>query len=607
MRSRLASTLIVFLALSLLPAGASGGDGNSAVSTPPGQALPLNTAPPLITGTASQDQTLSADPGTWSGPNPTYAAQWLGCDTSGSACTPIASAASLTYRPTSADVGRRLRVAVVVTNKNGSAVATSDATAIVTSASNSITPSTSTTPTSSPTSASSITSATTTTTSSTTSTSTSTSPTTTTLSTTTLTTTTVPPPTTTTVAAPTGDQHAYPRTFIINRTADVSTLWQYDWVVAFPWMNVQGYHAQNPTGIAMTYVREDLPAAVGNYPEGTGWTWAWHESSINLTYQEVSNALSPGVQEQYTIESWPGGTDNLTDGQAANVGYMRAWDKTVDSLHNSDGSFALGTGCQTYTVCHLWDLRRPATADLLGRLMVYNAKRGQVYGKGWDGIWSDNAICANSSTPFCDGLQQTMTFLRSSLPGKIVGGNGACEVRDETGWYGSDPQGFYKMANASLVEGLGYYGGNADRFIAWNNQCLAYPDPYGMPRYNAFWDFNGGCSYARERWALTLAMMASAYFQAACGGWYDEFWGGTLNQRGYLGHATGAAVKLANGVWRRDFTNGIALNNSTGSTQTISLGGTFRKLTGSQDPTVNNGSAVTSVTIPAQDGLILLR
>ncbi len=127
MRSRLASTLIVFLALSLLPAGASGGDGNSAVSTPPGQALPLNTAPPLITGTASQDQTLSADPGTWSGPNPTYAAQWLGCDTSGSACTPIASAASLTYRPTSADVGRRLRVAVVVTNKNGSAVATSDA------------------------------------------------------------------------------------------------------------------------------------------------------------------------------------------------------------------------------------------------------------------------------------------------------------------------------------------------------------------------------------------------------------------------------------------------------------------------------------------------
>ncbi len=40
--------------------------------------------------------------------------------------------------------------------------------------------------------------------------------------------------------------------------------------------------------------------------------------------------------------------------------------------------------------------------------------------------------------------------------------------------------------------------------------------------------------------------------------------------------------------------------------QTIELGGPFRKLRGTQDPKVNDGSTVTSVTLPGRDGLILL-
>ena len=60
------------------------------------------------------------------------------------------------------------------------------------------------------------------------------------------------------------------------------------------------------------------------------------------------------------------------------------------------------------------------------------------------------------------------------------------------------------------------------------------------------------------------------------------------------------------GVTRRDFEYGIVLNKETSESQTIDLGGTYRKLTGKQDPTVNDGSEVTSVTLPAYDGLILL-
>ena len=65
--------------------------------------------------------------------------------------------------------------------------------------------------------------------------------------------------------------------------------------------------------------------------------------------------------------------------------------------------------------------------------------------------------------------------------------------------------------------------------------------------------------------------------------------------------------QLSPGVYRRDFDNGIALNNSSTSAQTIQLGGSFKKLQGPQNPSLNNGATVTSVTIPAHDGLVLLR
>lgn len=60
-------------------------------------------------------------------------------------------------------------------------------------------------------------------------------------------------------------------------------------------------------------------------------------------------------------------------------------------------------------------------------------------------------------------------------------------------------------------------------------------------------------------------------------------------------------------AWRRDFQRGVALVNPTALPVTVPLGGTFRKIKGTQDPSVNDGRIVTSVTLPARDGIILLR
>ena len=60
-------------------------------------------------------------------------------------------------------------------------------------------------------------------------------------------------------------------------------------------------------------------------------------------------------------------------------------------------------------------------------------------------------------------------------------------------------------------------------------------------------------------------------------------------------------------LWRRDFDGGISLVNASNATVTVPLGGVYRKIKGSQDPSVNDGSLVARVALPGHDGIALLR
>jgi hypothetical protein len=102
-------------------------NGASTTPTPP-----VNTSPPIISGTPQDGQTLTASTGSWSGTQPiTYGYQWQRCDSGGANCVAIAGATGPTYLATSVDVGRTLRVVVTATNSAGSASATSAATTVV--------------------------------------------------------------------------------------------------------------------------------------------------------------------------------------------------------------------------------------------------------------------------------------------------------------------------------------------------------------------------------------------------------------------------------------------------------------------------------------------
>jgi hypothetical protein len=94
--------------------------------------LPINSAPPTISGTAQQGQPLTAAPGAWRNPPVSFAYQWQRCDASGAACTAIPGATGQSYNVAAADAGAALRVAVTASNKVGHAVAASPQTPVVT-------------------------------------------------------------------------------------------------------------------------------------------------------------------------------------------------------------------------------------------------------------------------------------------------------------------------------------------------------------------------------------------------------------------------------------------------------------------------------------------
>ena len=89
------------------------------------QQAPVNTSPPTISGTPQRGSTLTANPGTWTGPTPTFTYAWLRCGPAGRNCAVIIGATGRTYVLRTADVGRTIRVRVTATNANGSATATS--------------------------------------------------------------------------------------------------------------------------------------------------------------------------------------------------------------------------------------------------------------------------------------------------------------------------------------------------------------------------------------------------------------------------------------------------------------------------------------------------
>lgn len=127
-------------------------------------------------------------------------------------------------------------------------------------------------------------------------------------------------------------------------------------------------------------------------------------------------------------------------------------------------------------------------------------------------------------------------------------------------------------------------------------------------------DAENQADYRQMRFTLASTLLEDGYFSFDSFNnghndlwWYDEY---SIN----LGQSTSGAISVAGkapfdetSVWKREFSNGIALVNPAARSEQVDLGGDFEKISGRTDRSVNNGVITDQVTLSAQDGLIMLK
>ena len=147
----------------------------------------------------------------------------------------------------------------------------------------------------------------------------------------------------------------------------------------------------------------------------------------------------------------------------------------------------------------------------------------------------------------------------------------------------------------------------------WSQMMAHYRktmDALGAPKYGIFEQYGNVTDYQAMRYGLSSALMDDGYYSFNNSAqanqnvpWFDEF---DVKLGGAVSKPQTAAWQ--SGVYRRDFEKGIVLVNPKGNgARTVTLDGSYVKIKGTQDPTVNDGSTVTKVTLKDRDGIVLMR
>jgi hypothetical protein len=241
-----------------------------------------------------------------------------------------------------------------------------------------------------------------------------------------------------------------------------------------------------------------------------------------------------------------------------------------------------------------------------------------------DGLYVDNFFWAPrvdgdwtlSGTSQLDSNATTQQIWRDGLAGyvsslKALMGSSKLVIGNVADWGTTNPiTGYEGVLQGGVMEAIIGQSYSYESWEGWAGMMTYYQrvmSATAAPQLQIFdQEDTSPTDYQNMRYGLTSCLVGgNAYYYFDVGGTlysYDEY-------NSNLGAATTSPPTAAyeNGVWRRDFANGIALVNPKGNgTQTVTLGASFKHLSGTQDPVVNNGATVTSVTLNERDGVILL-
>src|SRR5581483_830133 len=230
------------------------------------------------------------------------------------------------------------------------------------------------------------------------------------------------------------------------------------------------------------------------------------------------------------------------------------------------------------------------------------------------GDWYRNGVVLQPSDPKAGaalqaGYERWFSLVRQLMPGKYQIGNVATWASSGT----TIPSGYHGMVDGGVMEAMIGKSYSIEGWGGWQAMMSQYRSimaAMNAPKLGIFNQWGDPTDYQSFRYGLTSCLMNDGYysFSSNSGGYNGVVWFDEYNAK--LGQAQSPPPTSAwqKGVWRRDFTNGIALVNPKGNgPQTVQLGGTFVKLKGAQDGSVNSGQTVTSVSLQDRDGIILLR
>jgi hypothetical protein len=230
-----------------------------------------------------------------------------------------------------------------------------------------------------------------------------------------------------------------------------------------------------------------------------------------------------------------------------------------------------------------------------------------------NGDWNLDGVTDSDRDPkvgqwYRQGYAHHFAVLYQQMPGKLQIGNIA-----DWGAGNGNISGYQGIMNGGFFEGIIGNSYSPETWGGWSEMMREYRvgmNAVSAPKLVILGQAGVANDYQGMRYGLTSCLMDDGYYQFSLESnnysgvlWFDEY-------GAKLGNAVSGPQTSAwqNGVYRRDFDNGIALVNPKGNgTRTVQLEASFVRLSGSQDPTTNNGQTVRTVTLKDRDGIILMR
>ncbi|MEE9397509.1 MAG: putative glycoside hydrolase [Methylococcales bacterium] len=245
----------------------------------------------------------------------------------------------------------------------------------------------------------------------------------------------------------------------------------------------------------------------------------------------------------------------------------------------------------------------------------------------WDGDGrtddDDNSVVKQW---YRDAMAKYAKKLKSLNPGKLIMGNVISWVNPSP-WQGPFNQ-YNKLLDGGYVEhGIGR-SWSIETWGAWTVLLDNYhktTDHMKGPKIMLFETIGGKWDFRLMRYGLATALLGDGMYNYTDIAneynsvlWFDEFDLAGRKSTGWLGKAIEPRQysPWQNGVYRRKFQNGMVLvfpkqpndrNNNVTEKRTVTIESGYHRIDGSQDRSVNNGEAVSTITLRERDGIVLVR